>query len=358
MSFRFLTASIAALGLSACAGPVADLPKADAFALGAETDYQKQLAFTQLMKDKDRLFNVAFPILADNAEFCLETEPRTGFTVWSSYSVGPKYRDAAKAAYNLHGRLALQSVADRSPAGRAGLQSGDIVLSVNGEEVPTSPGAHKQVGKVVTEAGLAPFPMTVERAGRKIDVTITPVLSCSYTLHFIPDDEKNAFADGKGIYMHKGMMRFAQSDDELATVLGHEMAHNVMRHVDKGTRNRFLGLLGGALVDAVLGEAAQVDTTFFRNEGLRLGDLHNSIPFEKEADYVGLYYTARAGYDISKAAPFWRRMAAERIIGEDPGQTHPDDPERFVTLELARQEIEGKKARGEPLVPNLAKTER
>ena len=42
-----------------------------------------------------------------------------------------------------------------------------------------------------------------------------------------------AFADGTKVFLTRGMMRFAQSDEELALVVAHETAHNIMGHIDK-----------------------------------------------------------------------------------------------------------------------------
>jgi predicted Zn-dependent protease len=80
-----------------------------------------------------------------------------------------------------------------------------------------------------------------------------------------------------------------------------------------------------------------------------------SKDFESEADYVGLYLAARAGYDISESANFWRRMAVENpaSIEKSYSNTHPSSPERFLAIEKAVNEINGKKQLGMPLVPNI-----
>jgi predicted Zn-dependent protease len=77
-----------------------------------------------------------------------------------------------------------------------------------------------------------------------------------------------------------------------------------------------------------------------------------SQEFEAEADYVGLYVIARAGYRIDDAANFWRRMAISSPGSVTMTGDHPATPERFVALQAAVKEIEAKTAQGQPLVPN------
>jgi hypothetical protein len=72
---------------------------------------------------------------------------------------------------------------------------------------------------------------------------------------------------------------------------------------------------------------------------------------------VGLYYVARAGYDIEHAADFWRRMAVNEPKAMQGGLTHPSAPARFVALEAARDEIKAKIAAGKPLVPEMKEAE-
>ena len=78
-----------------------------------------------------------------------------------------------------------------------------------------------------------------------------------------------------------------------------------------------------------------------------------SQDFEKEADYMGVYLAVRAGYDVSNAADFWRRMAIEHpgSVKQNYLSTHPSTPERSVGIERTVREIERKRSRGLALVP-------
>ncbi|MEE8623145.1 MAG: M48 family metallopeptidase, partial [Alphaproteobacteria bacterium] len=131
-----------------------------------------------------------------------------------------------------------------------------------------------------------------------------------------------------------GMVRFAEKDSELATVIGHEMAHNAMGHMDAKIGN----FLFGTLFDILAAQA-------------------HSQSFEAEADYVGLYMTVLAGYEIENAPNFWRRMGVLHpgSIRANFSATHPSAPERFVALEQSVKEIRAKQAQGLPLVPDMKK---
>jgi predicted Zn-dependent protease len=78
-----------------------------------------------------------------------------------------------------------------------------------------------------------------------------------------------------------------------------------------------------------------------------------SKEFEAEADYVGLYLMARAGFAIEDTPNFWRRMAIAHpgSVKRGLAASHPPTPERFLALEKTVEEIDAKRARSEALLP-------
>lgn len=181
---------------------------------------------------------------------------------------------------------------------------------------------------------------------------VTPKRSCYYYFETTRDRDINAHADGDSIFVNYGLLRFIGSDDELAVVLGHEFSHNMMGHIDARKQNLLTGGLLGAAIDVIA--ASQGMST--GGSGSELGAetaLSYSIPFEKEADYVGLYVAARAGYDIRTGPAFWRRMSIESPDNIYIAETHPTNPERFVALQKTIQEIDSKRRHGQRLLPEL-----
>lgn len=170
--------------------------------------------------------------------------------------------------------------------------------------------------------------------------------SCSYNVVFRQDDKLNAQADGRRVYIHSGMIRFCETDDELAIVVGHELAHNMLEHIQKKQSS----ILFGAIVDAAIAGAAGVNTN---NAFMKAAAMAYSQEYESEADYLGVYLAGRAGYNISEAPLFWRKMAIEHpgSIMKRFNSTHPSTPERSVALRNTVSEIEAKRSAKLALIP-------
>jgi len=176
---------------------------------------------------------------------------------------------------------------------------------------------------------------------------------CYFYFKISRDDELNAHADGNTIVIYNGMMRFLKDEDEVGIVLAHELAHNMMGHPAASTNNVMAGALLGALVDTVAASQGLSTGGGLSDMGANAGLLSYSVSFEEEADYVGLYIAARAGYDISKAAGLWRRMTLENPKGLFREVTHPSNPRRAAALNKTVYEINYKRENGVALIPDF-----
>jgi len=177
---------------------------------------------------------------------------------------------------------------------------------------------------------------------------------CVYEFEILDDKEElNAYADGTAIYITPRMMELAKTDEELALILGHEYAHNMMGHINSMRANSLFGGLLGAAVDAVARAKGVSTGSGFQKLGQKAAIINYSPDFEREADYVGLYVTKIAGFDISNAPNFWRKMSEKNQGSIKQVITHPTNPERFVALEKAIKEIKEKEQKGEALIPNV-----
>lgn len=165
----------------------------------------------------------------------------------------------------------------------------------------------------------------------------------------------NAYADGQSIYITRNMVRFTRDDNELALIIAHEMAHNMMRHSSAQRQNSYVGLILGAMMEGVMaknGYGAGGDD--YASAGMQSGAAAYSPDFEQEADYIGLYLVARAGYDYRNVADLWRRMSLENPEAIYVRTTHPSNPERYVVMRKDINEIDSKMKLGMPLQPELA----
>jgi predicted Zn-dependent protease len=151
----------------------------------------------------------------------------------------------------------------------------------------------------------------------------------------ILDDPKqvNAWAMAGGrMGLYTGLVyRLEASDDELAQVLGHEIAHALARH---GVEEMSMALASGAAVAALqkaTGDARV--TTTAAAAALVAIRLPNSREMEAEADRIGIELAARAGYDPRAAVTLWQKMGA--VGGAAPPEflsTHPNPAHRAKSL--------------------------
>lgn len=195
----------------------------------------------------------------------------------------------------------------------------------------------------------------VDRPAYKDSIFSTTIrlrAACVNEVFYVEDKEVNAYTDGKNIFVTEGMLNFA-TDEELAIVIAHELGHCYESHIDKKINNRMLGEMAAAILNTAAAQVLGIPTVITKSEGATVGAMVYSQEFELEADYIGLYLLARAGYSTETSARFWRKMAeraplkSNNLIG-----THPPTAERYLLLEKTHKEIEAKKARDEKLLPN------
>ncbi len=318
----------------------------------AEAEKQREIAFAVSIRRQDRLSNVSYPLLVAVAELCGDDAgPICGFTLHDQElyeeTYGEEYEQVAARYYGIGKEVSVRYVHPDLPAATAGLLVGDVVLAINGQRLDEDDAVEAM--KLIEELDLSedqPLQLRIERDGLPHDVTIHGVLACNYPVYLVNDDSVNAFADSRTVGVTSGMIRFAETDEELALVVGHELAHNALDHITKQTAN----VLFGTLIDILIAVTTGINTQ--GAFGTVVGRAF-SPGFEREADYAGLYIVARAGYDITDAAGFWRRMAIEHpgSIEKNFLATHPSTPERFVAIEKTVAEIEEKQLLGKVLLP-------
>ena len=161
-----------------------------------------------------------------------------------------------------------------------------------------------------------------------------------FTIKVVDSDEINAFAlPGGFFYVNSGLILAADNEAELAGVMAHEIAHVAARHATRQmTRGQLANLATIPLifVGGGIGYAVRTAAGF----GLPLTFLTFSRGFEAEADYLGLEYMYKAGYDPQSFISFFEKVQATEK--KKPGSlakafsTHPQTPDR---IEKSQQEI-------------------
>ncbi len=142
--------------------------------------------------------------------------------------------------------------------------------------------------------------------------------------------ELNAFAlPGGKIGVYTGLLTAATNQDQLATVIGHEVAHVLSNHSAERLSDQMAAGLGSQIAGAVTG----YDPQLFALAGNVFFLLPYSRTHESEADILGLELMARAGFDPRQAIPLWQNMARESA--GKPAEflsTHPSDETRIRQL--------------------------
>lgn len=352
---RVLLSACAFMSLAACAGPVTAPPSSSRVEIQQETLKQQSMLFERHVADSGRVFRISYPLSVANAEFCRpRTSPTVGASVWSAAGLTGNTRAIAQQMYGLNNNLSIRDIAPNSPASRAGLRPGDKLIALNGQNIPATAQGGKVAENIVLRTGLRPIDVVYERGGNVFTTVIQPVEGCNYPVTVDSNsNDINAYADGQKIVIARGIIRFAENDNELAMVIAHELGHSALRHVDKMRQNASVGTLGGLAIDSLLGAAGVSTGGVATQMGGQMALQQYSVPFEQEADYVGMYFMERAGYNTANVANFWRRMGAENARGITQRSSHPTSVERFLAIERTYTEIQNKKRKGQNLAPNM-----
>lgn len=346
---------IIVLFLSACVTPRTQSQKIDAVAQEIEAKKQRELVVEDYVNAYQRLYRVGYPILVKAIPFCEKITHDIGLNVWSAAGDEKEWREAYQSLYDLTDLIQISLIIENGPADQAGLKKGDILVSLDDWSVPVGEEAEKKFFKKLSDLSdsNAPIKFRVRREEEELLFTVKPEQVCNYPIIMEADQILNAFADGKQIIFTKGMMDFFRTDQEIALVFSHELAHNTMKHIEAKKTNRLLGTAGGFIVD-LLGAFAGINTQgTFSDMGARAGRNAYSPEFETEADYVGLYIMASTGHKIDNASHFWRRMSLKDSRGINLTTSHPANAARFVGIENTIKEIKKKIAAGEPLKPEM-----
>jgi len=331
--------------LSGCASPGTQRVTVSDQATKAEATLQIELAVSDMVDEQKRISRIYRTLAIKAASLCGDyIAPNIGAISMTKPKgdTGPVF----EKLFGVRDQRTILFVLEGSPAESAGLKAGDVVKKINTISTLDTKAIEKIFEKIDP---IKPITYEIERSGSPMTVIATPEKSCRYPILLDQQQIINAFADGTKIMIARGMINFAKDDNELALVIAHELAHNMMKHIEAKKQNMAIGFLADLAV--VIASRGQVSNPNMAHAGANA----YSQEFESEADYVGMYVMANAGLPITDAPKFWRRMAAALPSGIKTNHTasHPSTPYRMVALEETVKEIDAKRAKGEDLLPNM-----
>lgn len=238
--------------------------------------------------------------------------------------------------------IAVAYLVPGGPAEKAGLREADIVRAIDNYPVMNYWDLKKALRGIQPGETLL---LRVERNGLPYQISIR-VGKVPLNVQFLMADaeEVNAGATSNRVVVTYGMMRFLKTQDELAIILGHELAHITRGHIAKrlGTDllSLIIGIAAGYGAESVSPGSGDI---VMQGVGAAFGASF-SREFEREADYFGILYAQRAGYDVSAGIEVWERFAIEipESMVRDFFSTHPTSTERLLRIRKIVEELKKK----------------
>jgi membrane-associated protease RseP (regulator of RpoE activity) len=247
-------------------------------------------ALSALREADARVAAVAWRLQTANVALCRDAVALPGFSVETLDQYATTERAEAAAEFGLGDLPQISSVVPGSAAARAGLQQGDAIVAVDGRPMPRAVADKPSYARTaLVDAALADAlarpPVTLTLANRT--ATFSGDRGCASNVQLVPGGRLDAVADGHYVQISGVMYEFVANDSELAFILGHELAHNVVP------------------------------------EARRAGRASQQRKAELAADRAAIGMMARAGYDVGAVLPLMERLRRKNRLswldGSHPG---------------------------------------
>lgn len=218
-------------------------------------------------------------------------------------------QDKAARSLGLGTAPQIAHVSLDSPAHSAGLKDGDEIRLLNGQSieqvVDTIDGvstAHRVERALSALSPDQPASLEVIRDAAERHVTVVPRKFCRHTAIVAPSDSVKAYSDRSGLAVTTGLLDHVRSRDELALLIGHELAHVILYD-------------------------------FFEAQDIR------AKAKEDIADSIGLRMAGCAGFDVASAIEFWKDFDKSRPLSFLPSFSHRKSRVRYEALQKASGDL-------------------
>lgn len=238
------------------------------------------------------------------------TESSTiGIGVDTLTNYAPQYRDEMQAATNLDSSAMILFVAPDGPAALADVRPGDKIVEIDGLKPSQimidkeTRGSAESVQRYIAKQDTSHvFHLVIVRNDRQFTKDLPAATACSTQFFLKLDKSIDAHSDGHDVAVSTGLLNFTQSDDEVALVLAHELAHALFRDIEA------TGLKGRRIM-------------------------------ESRADIVGAAIAQCAGYSISSGLEYWTRFQKSDILGFLRSPSHASPKKRIAYIQASEEMI-------------------
>jgi hypothetical protein len=273
-------------------------------------------ALRSLQAQDQRVASIAFVLATRNVGVCARRKPWPGFLLHEPGQYAPAAREAAERVFGFSGHPTVLAVVPESPAAKAGLKRDDRIISINDKPVAASNtrrADYDRLAEIKEQLASALARGSVTLLTNQGKRQIAAINGCQSDVEIVPGRKLNAHADGEIVQLSSAVVDEARDDDELAFVIAHELAHNIMEHPQKLERGKR--------------STARIRET------------------EVEADRMALSLMKRAGFDYHAAARFWTRFGAKTGFGIFSDGTHMRTRQRVAFLEQVATSLDRGSAR-------------
>lgn len=317
-------------------------------------DTETLLDYRNLAQMDQRVANVSYRLASSAHDWCSRKAPSLGWTLTDRSQYPARDQRAASIAYGTRwpksGDIIIAAVAQGGPAAKAGLRVGEAVSAIDGESLAglASTPKRKKRGSysrmTLIDQGMARW-LADGKAEVRVQtfsgqgspqavpstITIKAEHICATRFSVRADDDFNGGADGEQVQITAALAEYAARDDELAAVLAHEFAHNILNH-------------------RVTLDAAGARRGLLREFGKKTQLTRKT---EEEADRLSVWLLAKAGYDPMAAARLWLRFGPEHDGGLLRSRSHGSWKERVDIMNREAQMVKAAFARDHSARPPL-----
>jgi len=302
------------------------------------TDSPGEAFFGALRSADTRLATIAERLTTANVELCDQRQPALGMVLHSLRQYREADWPAVKRVFGFGMPVAVEAVVKDGAAERAGVAPNDAIVAIGDQALPTSVADSAKAASTDRDRALAlidaapidqPLAITFDRNGVTDRRTLMPRAACRSRFEIVIGNGYDAQADGANVQLGEKFFE-GMTDEEIAVVVSHELAHNILRH--------------RARLDAA-GVSRGLAGEFGRNARL-------IRETEDQADLLSVYLLANAGYDPWAPGRFWRKWGGKiGLEGIFRSRTHSSAKSRARAMDAVAATISPQLPR--PIIPPL-----